>query len=114
MKHENFSDLYHAIKMREVKALNKALQSIPVKKESDGFIVCPAGEYHFTDTPRLTCYTYHADEPSSSAVLAVKYPITIDSGILIQPQCEDDTYEIGYTDVGYGDLAIILDYLPDF
>ena len=34
MNHENFSDLYHAIKMREVKALNDALQNIPEDKDN--------------------------------------------------------------------------------
>lgn len=109
MKHEDFSDLYHAIKMREVKALNDALKNIPEDKDN----CYPAKEFHFTDCPYLNCYTHHSDEASKSAVLAVKYPITSDSGILIRPQDDDETYEIGHTDVGYGDIDIILDYLPE-
>ena len=109
MKHENFYAAYQTVLMREVKALNDALQNMPEDKE-DGY---PAMEYHFTDFPHTTCCNHYEDEPTDHAILAVKYPITSDSGILVRTLFGDETLEIGYSDINYGDIDMILGFLPE-
>jgi hypothetical protein len=47
-------------------------------------------------------------------VMAVKYPITHDSGILIMPDEDNEYYEVGYCDLQFGDIDGILDALPEY
>lgn len=45
--------------------------------------------------------------------MAVKFPITAHSGILIMPDEDNEYYEIGWNDVQFGDIDTILDALPE-
>lgn len=45
--------------------------------------------------------------------MAVKYPITLSSGILIMPDEDNEYYEVGYNDIQFGDIDGILDKLPE-
>lgn len=44
--------------------------------------------------------------------MAVKYPVSEHSGILIMPDEDHQYYEIGYNDILFGDFDEILDALP--
>ena len=43
--------------------------------------------------------------------MAVRYPVTPHSGILIMPSEDNEYYEIGYHDLQFGDIDGILDAL---
>lgn len=107
MKHVNFTAMYNAIKEQEINTLNEALENIP----EDEYCGYPAGEIHFTDSPYVTCYPYNNEVSSYLPVMAMKHPVTSDGGILVRD--EDDTIEIGYSDLTFGQIDFLLDCLPE-
>lgn len=71
-------------------------------------------EYHwFADYPYVEAAIGGMDGQVEAKVMAVKYPITEHSGILIMPDEDREYYEVGWTDLLPDDIAIILEALPD-
>lgn len=70
-------------------------------------------EYHwFADYPYVEAAIGGMDGQVEAKVMAVKYPITEHSGILIMPDEDREYYEVGWTDLQPDDIAIILEALP--
>lgn len=106
MQHEDFLNEYRFIKNKEIHALNDAL----IKHFS--------GEYHFENHPYVVATYPNTDEPVKAKVMAVKAPISAESGILLQTaeiECDGDDYdfEVGYMGISFGDIDSILDLLPE-
>ncbi len=102
MKHEDFLQQYVAIQLREVHALNETMRNRTDK------------EYHWqTDFPYVTAILSNCDGHMDAKVMAVKYPVTHDNGILIMPNEDNAYYEVGYCDLQFGDIDGILDALPE-
>lgn len=98
----NFIDKYMALKMQEKDALNSLLERFPNKQfdleEND----CSIGvDYYINDEP------HHAD------VKKVVYPVTQTRGIFVEDDYTEKTVQIGYSNMGFGEIGEIINYLPD-
>ena len=83
MQHQNFYHQYASIQEEEVRELNEVLRNRTDK------------EFHwYTDFPYVIADLSTCDGHVDAKVMAVKYPITLSSGILIIP---DEDNEIGLT-----------------
>lgn len=102
MRHENYYQQYVTIRKKEVKALNETMRNRIDR------------EFHWSaDFPYITAYLSNCDGHLEAKVMAVKFPVTPHSGILIMPDEDHEYYEVGYTDLLYGDIDAILDALPE-
>ena len=101
MIHQDFYKKYIDIRSEEVYALNEAIRNTDDK------------EVHWqSDFPYVIAQLSNCDGQLEAKVMAVKYPVSEHSGILIMPD-EDHLYnEIGYNDIQFGDIDGILDALP--
>lgn len=97
----NFIDKYMAIKDEEVKTLNDLLEQLPDKQYDIEENECVIG---------VNCYLN--DEPRHADVKKVVYPITSDYGIFVEDDYTKLT-EIGYSDMGFGEIEVIIEQLPD-
>ncbi len=71
-------------------------------------------EFHWAaDFPYGTADLSNCDGLLEAKVMAVKFPVTPHSGILIMPDEDPEYYEVGYTDLLFGDIDAILDALPE-
>lgn len=102
MRHENYYQQYVTIRKKEVKALNETMHNRIDR------------EFHWSaDFPYITADLSNCDGRLEAKVMAVKFPVTPHSGILIMPDEDHKYYEVGYTDLLYGDIDAILDALPE-
>jgi len=104
MEHKDFLGLYLSIKNDEVRTLNKLLNAYF------------NGEYHFENQaakPFVVATLANVDMPVSAKVMAVKAPVTLDSGILVCPEDYEGTVEIGMDEISFGDIDGIIDCLPE-
>mgnify|MGYP006388985271 FL=1 len=101
MEHEDFLERYMKIKKEEVTTLNSLLNA--------HF----NGEYHFENHPAVVATVANMGKAVIAEVMAVKAPVTSDSGILVIPDDDDDAIEIGAGDVAFCDIDGILDCLPE-
>lgn len=100
MRHEDFLQQYVTIQQQEARVLNEALRNMSDK------------EYHwYADFPYVTAELSNCDGHLDAKVMAVRYPVTPHSGILIMPSEDNEYYEIGYHDLQFGDIDGILDAL---
>lgn len=101
MIHQDFYKKYIDIRSEEVNALNEAIRNTDDK------------EVHWqSDFPYVTAQLSNCDGHLDAKVMAVKYPVSEHSGILIMPDEDHLYYEIGYNDIQFGDIDGILDALP--
>lgn len=102
MTHEDYFQQYVAIREKEVRALNETMRNRLDR------------EFHWAaDFPYGTADLSNCDVLLESKVMAVKFPVTPHSGILIMPDEDPEYYEVGYTDLLFGDIDAILDALPE-
>ena len=66
-----------------------------------------------SDFPYIIAHFSSCDGHLDSTVMAVKYPVSEHSGILIMPDEDNEYYEVGYNDILFGNLNDILDVLPE-
>jgi hypothetical protein len=100
MIHEDLYKKYVAIRSEEVKALNEAIRNIKDK------------EVHwYSDFPYVTAQLSNCNGHLDAKVMAVKYPVSAHSGILIMPDEVHQYYEVGYNDIQFGED--ILDVLSN-
>ena len=78
MEHEDFLERYMKIKKEEVTTLNSLLNA--------HF----NGEYHFENHPAVVATVANMGKAVIAEVMAVKAPVTSDSGILVIPDDDDD------------------------
>lgn len=101
MTHEDYFQQYVTIRKKEVKALNETMRNRIDR------------EFHWSaDFPYVTADLSNYDGHLDAKVMAVKYPVTPHSGILIMPNEDNKYYEVGYNDLQFGDIDGILDALP--
>lgn len=102
MTHKDYYQQYVAIREKEVRALNETMRNRIDK------------EFHWAaDFPYVKADLSNCDGHLEAKVMAVKYPITPHSGILIMLDEDHEYYEVGYTDLLFGDIDAILDALPE-
>ena len=102
MQHQDFYHQYATIQEEEVRALNEALRNRTDK------------EFHwYADFPYVIAGLSTCDGHVDAKVMAVKYPVTPSSGILIMPDEDNEYYEVGYNDIQFGDIDGILNELPE-
>jgi hypothetical protein len=102
MTHEDYFQQYVAIREKEVRALNETMRNRLDR------------EFHWAaDFPYGTADLSNCDGLLEAKVMAVKFPVTPHSGILIMPDEDPEYYEVGYTDLLFGDIDAILDALPE-
>ncbi len=102
MRHEDNYQQYVTIRKKEAKALNETMRNRIDR------------EFHWSaDFPYVTADLSNCDGHLEAKVMAVKFPVTPHSGILIMPDEDHEYYEVGYTDLLYGDIDAILDALPE-
>jgi hypothetical protein len=65
-----------------------------------------------SDFPYVIAQFSSCDGHLDSKVMAVKYPVSEHSCILIMPDEDHQYYEVGYNDILFGDIDGILDALP--
>jgi hypothetical protein len=88
MQHQDFYHQYATIQEEEVRALNEALRNRTDK------------EFHwYADFPYVIAELSTCDGHVDAKVMAVKYPVTPSSGILIMPDEDNEYYEVGYNDI---------------
>ena len=79
MQHQNFYHQYASIQEEEVRELNEVLRNRIDK------------EFHwYTDFPYVIAALSTCDGHVDAKVMAVKYPITLSSGILIIPDKDNE------------------------
>lgn len=101
MIHQDFYKKYLAIRSEEINALDEAIRNTDDK------------EVHWqSDFPYVIAQLSNYDGQLDAKVMAVKYPVSEHSGILIMPDEDHLYYEIGYNDIQFGDIDGILDALP--
>ena len=101
MRHEDYYQQYVTIRKKEVKALNETMRNRIDR------------EFHWSaDFPYVTADLSNCDGHLDAKVMAVKYPVTPHSGILIMLNEDNKYYEVGYNDLQFGDIDGILDALP--
>lgn len=96
----NFIDKYMAIKNEEKDTLNKLLEQLPNK------------EYEFDEDEYVSVDCYLNDEPHHADVKKVVHPITSDGGIFVE-DAYTELSEIGYSDMAFGEIEVIIENLPD-
>ena len=102
MIHQDFYKKYIDIRSEEVNALNEAIRNTVDK------------EVHWqSNFSYVTAQLSNCDGHLDTKVMAVKYPVTPSSGILIMPDEDNEYYEVGYNDILFGYLSDILDVLPE-
>lgn len=71
-------------------------------------------EYHwFANFPYVDVGFNGIARREDAKVMAVKYPISEHSGILVMPDEDREYYEVGWADLQPCDIASILEALPD-
>lgn len=71
-------------------------------------------EYHwFADFPYVEVVLDGREGQEDAKVMAVKYPISGHSGILVMPDEDREYYEVGWADLQQDDIVGILKALPD-
>ena len=88
MIHQDFYKKYRDIRSEEVNALNEAIRNTDDKE-------C-IGQ---SDFPYIIAHFSSCDGHLDSTVMAVKYPVSEHSCILIMPNEDHQYYEIGYNDI---------------
>lgn len=96
----NFIDKYMALKAEEKDTLNKILEQLPNK------------EYEFDEDEHVSVDCYIEGEPHHADVKKVVYPISSDGGIFVE-DTDTELTEIGYTDMHFGEIEIVIENLPD-
>ena len=102
MIHQDFYKKYIDIRSEEVNALNEAIRNTDDKE----------GHWQ-SNFSYVTGQLSNCDGHLDTKVMAVKYPVTPSSGILIMPDEDNEYYEVGYNDILFGYLSDILDVLPE-
>lgn len=102
MIHQDFYKKYIDIRSEEVNALNEAIRNTDDKEV-----------YWQSNFSYVTAQLSNCDGHLDTKVMAVKYPVTSSSGILIMPDEDNEYYEVGYNDILFGYLSDILDVLPE-
>ena len=102
MIHQDFYKKYIDIRSEEINTLNEAIRNTDDK------------EVHWqSNFSYVTAQLSNCDGHLDTKVMAVKYPVTPSSGILIMPDEDNEYYEVGYNDILFGYLRDILDVLPE-
>lgn len=104
MKKYNFIERYNPLRKEEAETLNAEL--------SQNF----HEEYHWQDEncrPIVVATLPDTTYKTPAEVLAVKVPVRKNYGIMVKPVDSDDVHEVGYGDIGYGDLSNIIQSLPE-
>ena len=102
MIHQDFYKKYIDIRSEEINALNEAIRNTDDK------------EVHWqSNFSYVTAQLSNCDGHLDTKVMAVKYPVTPSSGILIMLDEDNEYYEVGYNDILFGYLSDILDVLPE-
>ena len=74
----------------------------------------PDREYHwFANFPYVIAELNNGEGHTDAKVMAVKYPVTHHSGILLMPNEDSEYYEIGWGNLQFGDIESILEALPE-
>lgn len=102
MKHEDFLKLYENIRVKEVAALNAALEKFPSQKYM----------WRKDEKPIVTASPRKWEEQDQALVAMVKLPITQHGGIVIQSRYDFEAYTVGYEDLAFGDISEILTSIP--